>query len=107
MKMGPNGIRASLLAGVNDLGGTLMNESITRAAGAGHGQETSPETMVRMIESAGRIPRQRSTVYGDVSSARKSVAFQAPELAIVENTPAQKYERTGRRELVRPGMQRG
>ncbi|HCU89275.1 MAG TPA: 7,8-didemethyl-8-hydroxy-5-deazariboflavin synthase [Gammaproteobacteria bacterium] len=107
VKMGHSGVLACLNAGVNDLGGTLMNESITRAAGAGHGQETSPETMVRMIESAGRIPRQRSTVYGDVSSARKSVAFQAPELAIVENTPAQKYERTGRRELVRPGMQRG
>lgn len=106
VKMGHSGVLACLNAGVNDLGGTLMNESITRAAGAAHGQETSPETMVTMIESAGRIPRQRSTTYGDVCSAHKNLAFKAPELAVIENTPAQKYERTGRRELIRPGIQR-
>ena len=42
-KLGHDGVRACLQAGVNDLGGTLMNETITRAAGASHGQETSPE----------------------------------------------------------------
>ncbi|GIT07570.1 MAG: hypothetical protein CM1200mP30_12000 [Pseudomonadota bacterium] len=44
-KMGPSGVKACLDAGANDLGGTLMNESITRAAGTNHGQEMLPETM--------------------------------------------------------------
>src|SRR5690606_13584679 len=43
VKLGPDGVAACLAAGVNDLGGTLMNESITRAAGARHGQEFGPE----------------------------------------------------------------
>ena len=62
-KLGHAGVLASLYAGVNDLGGTLMNESITRAAGASHGQETSPEMMKKLILSVGKIPRQRSTAY--------------------------------------------
>ncbi|MBV1869511.1 MAG: 5-amino-6-(D-ribitylamino)uracil--L-tyrosine 4-hydroxyphenyl transferase CofH [Gammaproteobacteria bacterium] len=62
-KLGHAGVSASLYAGVNDLGGTLMNESITRAAGASHGQETSPEIMRKLILSAGRTPRQRTTAY--------------------------------------------
>ncbi len=47
VKMGPQGAAACLAAGANDLGGTLMNESITRAAGAVHGQEMPPEAMER------------------------------------------------------------
>ena len=43
-----------------------MNESITRAAGAEHGQETLPAEMLAMIEGAGRTPRQRTTLYTDV-----------------------------------------
>ncbi len=58
VKMGHAGVVAALNAGCNDLGGTLMNESITRAAGAGHGQETSPRRMIAMIESAGRRPKR-------------------------------------------------
>ena len=104
VKMGHEGVMACLNAGVNDLGGTLMNETITRAAGAEHGQETSPETMIAMIESAGRNPRQRSTTYGEVSLDRQRAGFQAPELDAIENTPARKYERSERRELVRPGI---
>jgi FO synthase len=49
--------------GVNDLGGTLMNESISRAAGSKHGQEITPAEMVRIIRSAGRVPVQRNTLY--------------------------------------------
>src|SRR5213075_1464226 len=45
VKMGPEGIRQCLLAGVNDLGGTLMDETITRSAGAVHGQEMTPARM--------------------------------------------------------------
>ena len=48
--------------GVNDLGGTLMNESISRAAGAEFGQEMPPERMEEMIRDAGRVPRQRTTL---------------------------------------------
>ena len=47
MKLGPDGAAACLDAGVNDLGGTLMNESISRAAGTQHGQELPPEQMER------------------------------------------------------------
>ena len=57
VKLGPDGARALLDAGVNDLGGTLMNESISRAAGASHGQECPPERMEEVIRAAGREPR--------------------------------------------------
>jgi len=63
VKLGPETARAMLACGVNDLGGTLMNESISRAAGAKHGQEITPAEMVRIIHSAGRIPVQRNTLY--------------------------------------------
>ena len=104
VKMGHTGVLACLNAGVNDLGGTLMNESITRAAGTKHGQETSPEAMIALVEAAGRTPRQRSTTYGSVGLERQRAGFQAIELEVIENTPARKYERTERRELVRPGI---
>jgi FO synthase len=63
VKMGPEGVKACLRAGVNDLGGTLMDESISRAAGASHGQEMVPARMEDLIRSAGRRPRQRTTLY--------------------------------------------
>jgi FO synthase len=63
VKMGPEGVKICLKAGVNDLGGTLMNESITRAAGAVHGQEMSPERMVKLIKRINRTPQQRTTLY--------------------------------------------
>jgi len=63
VKMGPEGVLACLQAGANDLGGTLMDESITRAAGASHGTEKTPQTLREMIESIRRIPCQRSTAY--------------------------------------------
>jgi hypothetical protein len=49
--------------GVNDLGGTLMNESISTAAGARHGQLMTPATLRRIIRDAGRPPVQRTTTY--------------------------------------------
>ena len=63
VKMGPEWVKDCLNAGANDLGGTLMNESITRAAGAVHGQEMPPERMEKTIRNIGRIPRQRTTLY--------------------------------------------
>ena len=101
VKMGHEGVVAALNAGCNDLGGTLMNESITRAAGAEHGQETSPAQMIAMIESAGRAPRQRTTVYEDVTPEIARRGLRAVELADVVNTPARKYERKRRAPLVK------
>ena len=69
VKMGTAGVSACLDAGVNDLGGTLMEESITRAAGAVHGQELSADAMAALIRSAGRIPRQRLTDYRPAASS--------------------------------------
>jgi FO synthase len=63
VKMGPEGVTACLRAGVNDLGGTLMDESISRAAGAAHGQEMAPAMMEDLIHSVGRRPRERTTLY--------------------------------------------
>jgi FO synthase len=63
VKMGVAGMREALRAGANDLGGTLMNESITRAAGATHGQEMTVADMRALAASLGRLPVQRTTLY--------------------------------------------
>ncbi|HET7597851.1 MAG TPA: 5-amino-6-(D-ribitylamino)uracil--L-tyrosine 4-hydroxyphenyl transferase CofH [Burkholderiales bacterium] len=78
VKMGPAGLRACLDAGVNDLGGTLMNESISRAAGAAHGQEMGSATMQELIRSAGRRPRERTTLYA-MSTRNARVAAVIPD----------------------------
>jgi FO synthase len=93
VKMGEGGAAACLEAGANDLGGTLMNESITRAAGAVHGQEMPPESMEALIRSLDREPRQRTTLYADAPAERKAASFGAAELAEPVNTPARRYER--------------
>jgi FO synthase len=67
VKMGPQGAAFCLNAGANDLGGTLMNESITRAAGGVNGQEFDAPRMQHLIASLGRPARQRTTLYGSVS----------------------------------------
>src|SRR5262249_30796172 len=69
-----------LNAGVNDCGGTLMNESISRAAGTRHGQELPPERMETLIRAAGRVPRQRTTLYRDAAAGRIWERFWAPAL---------------------------
>ena len=74
VKMGPEGEKICLKAGVNDLGGTLMNESITRAAGAVHGQEMSPQRLEKIIRNTGLIPRQRTTLYS-TPDKRKPTMF--------------------------------
>ena len=68
VKLGRDGIKACLNAGVNDLGGTLMNESISRAAGAGFGQEFAPDDLRGFISDCGKIPQQRTTLYGEINS---------------------------------------
>ena len=106
VKMGPRGVHACLSAGVNDLGGTLMNESITRAAGAGFGQELSPERMEALICAAGRKPRQRSTTYDEPAARQVARSFHAADLRPVVQTPSPAWERNGARAmLVRPGLE--
>jgi FO synthase len=77
VKMGPDGVKTCLRAGANDLGGTLMDETITRSAGAIHGQEMTPAAMETIIRSIGRVPRQRNTVYSDVPDERYHASFAA------------------------------
>ncbi|GIL48916.1 hypothetical protein Vafri_5325 [Volvox africanus] len=64
VKVGPSRAAQLLAAGCNDMGGSIMNESITRAAGAAHGQELPPVRMEEIIRAAGRQSRQRTTLYG-------------------------------------------
>ena len=78
----------ALQAGANDLGGTLMNESISRAAGTEHGQEFPPEAMESLILSIGRQPMQRSTTYGAVAREREDASRSAaPLLPMVQTAP--------------------
>jgi len=65
VKLGLAGAAALLAAGCNDLGGTLMDENISRAAGASHGQMVGPGELEEMVRSIGRVPQQRTTLYGD------------------------------------------
>ncbi|MEO6509857.1 MAG: bifunctional FO biosynthesis protein CofGH [Nocardioides sp.] len=66
VKLGQDGARQLLAAGVNDLGGTLMDENISRAAGAAHGQLATPEELRALAESAGGVAVQRTTLYGPI-----------------------------------------
>ena len=87
VKMGPKGAQHCLQAGANDLGGTLMNESITRAAGAAHGQELAPHIIESLAHGLTRVARQRNTLYGEVGEERHQAALQAAPLAPIINTP--------------------
>jgi FO synthase len=77
VKLGADVVGMALDAGVNDLGGTLMDESISRAAGASHGQEFDPAMMQRTIRACGRIPFQRTTLYGAARHPAGAVAETA------------------------------
>ncbi|MDQ1446143.1 MAG: synthase, partial [Acidimicrobiaceae bacterium] len=69
VKLGVGGARQVLLAGGNDLGGTLMDENISRAAGAAHGQEMDEAGFRAIVEPLGRTLEQRTTLYGRVATA--------------------------------------
>lgn len=90
VKLGEEGITALLQGGVNDLGGTLMNESISRAAGTQHGQEFAPEQMEGVIRSLGRRFEQRSTLYQPVTRERTKTSFGAAPLTDMVMTPFSK-----------------
>jgi FO synthase len=69
VKLGLDGAAAVLAAGANDLGGVLMNESISRAAGASHGQDVSVQDLRAVAASAGRSLQRRTTLYRLVEPA--------------------------------------
>jgi FO synthase len=104
VKLGPEGTRQALAAGVNDLGGTLMNESISRSAGAEFGQEMPPERMEELIRSVGRVPRQRTTLYGEPPEERVRASFGAAPLAEAVNPPVKEAGLVAPPRLVRPGL---
>lgn len=77
VKMGLEGAAESLRWGVNDLGGTLMEESITRMAGGEHGTRRDPDDLISAAHSAGRPAAERTTLYG----IRRSHPLPLPDLA--------------------------
>ncbi len=100
VKMGRDGVSACLNAGANDLGGTLMNESITRAAGSAHGQEWAPRNIEETIRTMNRTPRMRTTLYADATQERHDVAFSAADLVEIENNSAGKVQRSKRLDII-------
>jgi FO synthase len=104
VKLGVGGAQAALRAGANDLGGTLMNESISRAAGASHGQELPPEAMEAAIRTVGRTPRQRTTLYGEPPPERRQASFGAPPLTEPLNPSVNDAGLKRPSRLVRPGL---
>jgi FO synthase len=91
VKMGVDGAKIALQSGADDLGGTLMNESISRAAGTEHGQELPPERMEAIIRAVGRTPLQRTTTYQPADAARRRASFAAAPLGPTVETPAAKF----------------
>jgi len=90
VKLGKQGVLACLSAGANDLGGTLMNESISNAAGSQMGQEMSPLLMDQWIREADRLPQQRTTLYGTPQTALVEKSYEAKALNEMIQTPAGK-----------------
>ena len=95
VKIGVDGARQLLQAGVNDLGGTLMDENISRAAGASHGQEMTADDFRAIVEPLGRTLEQRTTLYGrvDAATARRLTRPTQP----CRTTSASTSARPGRR----------
>jgi FO synthase len=104
VKLGIDGAQAVLRAGANDLGGTLMNESISRAAGASHGQEMPPERMEKAIRALGREPRQRTTLYGTPDPERRRRSYGAPPLVEPLNPHVNDARLRRPQRLIRPGL---
>jgi FO synthase len=71
-----------------------MNESITRAAGSGHGQEWTPERIETLLADVDRRPRMRTTLYADAPEERRRAALQARPLAEVSDQGAGKLQRS-------------
>lgn len=80
VKMGLDGLQHCVSSGVNDLGGTLMNETISRAAGASHGQEMKPTLLEEFATDLGREVWQRTTLYAPAPMQRHALALSADDL---------------------------
>jgi FO synthase len=106
-KLGEQGAAHALTSGASDLGGTLMNESISRAAGASHGQELAPERMDALIRSAGRTPRQRTTLFGVPDPRQVQRSYGAAPLSEPVNPPAREHRLPRRAKLIRPALEAG
>jgi FO synthase len=78
VKLGLVGARQALRAGCNDLGGTLMNENISRAAGAEHGQGVEEEDLAEVVRPLGRPLEQRTTLYGRIRTAGRRLPAPPP-----------------------------
>lgn len=101
VKLGEEGAKAALQVGANDLGGTLMNESITRSAGAAHGEELGVARLEAIIQAVGRVPRLRNTLYETLTSERELVARNAKPLTdIILTEPKKDFEKI---RLIKPG----
>ena len=107
VKLGPAGAGVLLDAGVNDLGGTLMNESISRAAGASHGQECPPEQMQAVIAAANRPAVQRTTLYRRPPIEQTERSFGAPDLLDFTPPPYDDGGLIKPPKLIRPGLSVG
>ena len=105
VKLGPEGAADCLRAGANDLGGTLMNESISRAAGASFGQELSPQAMNALVAGLGRNPRQRTTLYEEPPIGQVIASGEALPLAPVFNRSAREYPVTRIRQRQDPRVE--
>ena len=75
MKLGHDGAGKLLDAGVNDLGGTLINENISRASGANHGQETTDQQFIDIIENRNKTPILRNTLYTDFKNPKTLIQY--------------------------------
>jgi FO synthase len=90
VKLGVDGTRAMLGAGVNDLGGTLMEETISRMAGSEHGSRKTPADLDAIATGAGRPVRQRTTTYGvpDPERVERSYRTNSKSLSLTSATAA-------------------
>ncbi len=82
VKLGVSGCVAVLQGGVNDLGGTLMEETISRMAGSQHGSAKSVSDLESMAAAAGRPARQRTTLYGEVTDERREAGLRGGRLVL-------------------------
>jgi FO synthase len=82
VKAGIGGARQALRAGCNDLGGTLMDENISRAAGASHGQELDEAEFREIVEPLGRTLEQRTTLYGRIETVGRRLR-PSPDAPVV------------------------
>ncbi len=76
VKLGADGAAEMLRCGANDLGGTLMEETISRMAGSGYGSYRSIRDLAAIAEAAGRPSRQRTTLYGEVPAERRATGLE-------------------------------